>query len=361
MTVNRRRFLQAAGLAAAGGMAGGALAGTTATNRQEGDGFGGLELTVTQQQGNAVNWVLPGRREISEFVFGTPENPQTTGQHWINVAEGPVKKLLEEHPDQVGLPVEQRQTNEAGDSYTVTKSVGPYSDSAEQTSGRLDLTYHDRRHYDRPGDPTDTPDEVDLDVAFTDPDDNQYTIEIGQVFQPPIPPWETGGGVVTNTWLHGVTGTGTPLMPRMYTYGALWAVGNVVVEGEVVNENQVIHFMTTEMIRKTDYALALDEELPLSEDESYLGRRHQTHLMIPPFGVTGEGPATAPVETAFELPNGETQPFVHVMWDEQTIEGAEVLEPRERETATPTGTPENATGMPTDGGGNETATTSPGG
>lgn len=144
---------------------------------------------------------------------------------------------------------------------------------------------------------------------------------LDHIVQPPFPPWETGGGVVTGTWLHGITGTGTPLMPRLFNYGALWGVGALRINGEVAEEGRVMHFMTTENVRKADnYALALDEELPLSEDERFLGHPHHTHLFLPPIKATPEGPQHSPVPTQFELPNGETQPFVHYMWDEDTIE-----------------------------------------
>ncbi|WP_459192877.1 hypothetical protein [Halosimplex sp. J119] len=356
MAPQRRDVLKAGGIAALGAL-GGAHVADVPVNvaRAQSDAsteYPEIRLAVHQDSGQAVNWVLPAKRRIDEFVFGTPDEPINTGQHWVNVAEGPVADLLRDQTYQVGLPLEQRETTEDDSAYTVTTFDSFASPSRQEVSGELDLTYVDRRPWDRPGAGTDTPDTVELTATFSDPADNEYRLEVDQVFQPPIPSWQTGGGVVTNSWLHGVTGTGSPLLPTAFTYGAFWGLGNVVVNGEVRNRRQVIHFMTTQMIRKSDYSLATDPELPLSPDEAYLGNLHQTHAVVAPIRVTEDGPVPAPVETAFELPNGNTQPFVHVMWDEETIDGYTVVESEGGEgTATPgtaTGTSDEGTATATD-------------
>ncbi|PSP57434.1 hypothetical protein BRC82_00325 [Halobacteriales archaeon QS_1_67_19] len=319
MAHDRREFLQLGALAGFGALGADRIADVPLRFEQDGDGTGwsGLDVRVTQESGTA-HWVLPGRRRISEYVFGTPENPQMTGEHWVDHAQGPVKELLEEQTFQVGLPVEQRRTNEDGSEYTITEILTGYSDSAERTDGELDVTYSDRQPFDTPGDTRDT---AEVTARFDDPADNEYEVVLDHIVQPPFPPWETGGGVVTGTWLHGVTGTGTPLMPRLFSYGALWGVGALRINGELAEEGRVIHFMTTENVRKADsYELAIDEELPLSEGERFLGYPHHTRLFLPPIKATPEGPVNSPVPTEFELPNGETQPFVHYMRDEDTIE-----------------------------------------
>jgi hypothetical protein len=139
-------------------------------------------------------------------------------------------------------------------------------------------------------------------------------------------------------------------MPRLFNYGALWGVGALKVNGEVVEEGRVMHFVTTENVRKADsYQLAIDEELPLAEDERLLGHPHHTHLFLPPIKATPEGPQPSPVPTQFELENGETQPFVHFMWDEDAIAEVVVREAAGAET-TPGETAPEATTPATDGG-----------
>jgi hypothetical protein len=352
MTHDRRAFLGLGALAGVGALGRNRIADVPVRFEQEDgeadSGWPGIDVRVTQEAGKTAHWVLPGRRRISEFVFGTPENPRMTSQHWIDVAEGPVAELLQEQPYQVGLPEEARQTNDDGSAYTIADVLTGYSDSAEQTDGELDVTYMDRQPWDAPGEPGDTRDTAEVSARFTDPDGNEYQVVLDHVIQPPFPPWETGGGVVTGTWLHGVTGTGTPLMPRLFNYGALWGVGALVINGEVVDEGRVIHFMSSENVRKADsYQLAIDEELPLAEDERFLGHPHHTHLFLPPIKATPEGPQPSPVPTAYELENGETQPFVHFMWDEDAIAEVVVREAAGAET-TETETTEAATTTTTD-------------
>ncbi|MDF9746064.1 cupredoxin domain-containing protein [Natrinema salsiterrestre] len=199
-----------------------------------------------------------------------------------------------------------------------------YSDNAEVTSGSFEITYEDHRPYDLPGMPGDTPDAIDLSAQFTDPAGNEYEIEHDHVIQPPIPGYETGGGVLTDGFLHGITGTGSPLFPRAYTYGASWGVGNLHVNGELATEEgfRVIHFMTTQTVRDAQYDMALDEEMPLEPSNTIAGQIHHTHGVVLPIRPTDDGPVYDPVPTAFELPNGDTQPFIHAMWEQdELVEG----------------------------------------
>ncbi|MFB6353635.1 MAG: hypothetical protein ABEJ92_06070 [Halobacteriales archaeon] len=286
----------------------------------------GVDVRVTQEPGNVFYWVLPGKRRLSERVFGTPDAPRMTLAPKLRAAErqfpeplaGKVKQLLQDLPILVGLPPGARESD--GGTYTTTAMATPFGDTGRPTSGELDITYRDRRPYDLPGGLTDTPDDVDLTANFEDPAGNAYDLEVGQVFQPPVPGYETGGGVMVNAWHHGISETGSPLMPRVYTYGAFWGVGNVVINGEVADERKVMHFMTTQNVRRSDYGLALDEELPLAPEDTIGGQVHHTHGIVLPVTVTPEGPEFAPVKTAFELPNGQNQPFIHAMWEQDTIQ-----------------------------------------
>jgi hypothetical protein len=196
-----------------------------------------------------------------------------------------------------------------------------YSNNAEVTSGSFEITYRDHRPYDLPGMPGDTPDTIDLSAQFTDPAGNEYEIEHDHVIQPPIPGYETGGGVLTDGFLHGITGTGSPLFPRAYTYGASWGVGNLHINGELATEEgfRVIHFMTTQTVRDAQYDMALDERMPLEPSNTIAGQIHHTHGVVLPIRPTDEGPVYDPVPTAFELPNGDTQPFIHAMWEQDEI------------------------------------------
>ncbi|GAB3668408.1 cupredoxin domain-containing protein [Halopiger thermotolerans] len=335
-----RRALLAAGGATAVGAAAGRVGAESAAVGQHDDGGeraeatgSGREITVRQEPGNAFYWVLPGERRLSPQVFGTPENPLRGSdllEARIEQAKGlpepldeAIPQLLADLPPLVAAPEAAREPIDDEDGIARQRFTEPtlYSDEAEVTSGAFEITYRDHQPYDLPGAPGDTTDRVELAAQFTDPAGNEYELEHDHVVQPPIPGYETGGGIRSGGWLHGITGTGSPLFPRVYTYGASWGVGDVRINGEVATEDgfRVIHFMTTQTVRDERYRMVLDEELPLAPDETIAGRIHHTHGVVLPIRPTPEGPVYDPVPTAMELPNGETQPFIHAMWEQEEL------------------------------------------
>lgn len=300
-------------------------------------------VETTQSAGNSVHWILPGPRRIDPYVFGTPSGGPSTPQRgddhiahkiWYFGQNRPdVVGLLagdDDHdplPLPVGLPEMARKTNDEGDRYTKTKIPVPFgdnvagSDEKQKLDGALDLTYIDRTGFE--GQETGE-DEIDLDIWFTDPDGNRYELDIHHLERHDGAHLH-GRGVVTGAYMHGITSIGTPLMPTQYAFGSLWAVGDLLVNGEVTaeqNRDRTIHLMTTQTVRTADYNLAIDEELPLGDDgnpDPYLGSHSQTHVFLPPIKETDDGPRRVPLKTAFELPNGKPQPFIHFMFDEDEV------------------------------------------
>ncbi|PCR90013.1 cupredoxin domain-containing protein [Natrinema ejinorense] len=342
MASSRRRFLELGAAVSIGGVASAYGVGATEDHRGNGDGSEGddgdepaVTATVRQAPENAFYWVLPGERRLSPMVFGTEENPRNGTDllaERIEQAEQlpsplgeAVSQLLEDLPFLVAAPDEAREPIEDADEDSIAQQrlTEPtlYSDEADVTSGSFEITYEDRQPYDLPGAPGETSDTIDLDAQFTDPAGNEYEIEHDHVIQPPIPGYETGGGVVMDRTLHGITGTGSPLFPNVYTYAASWGVGNLHVNGELATEEgfRVVHFMTTQTVRDERYRMVLDEELPLEPGNTIAGQIHHTHGVVLPIRPTPDGPVYDPVPTAFELPNGDTQPFIHAMWEQDEI------------------------------------------
>lgn len=286
----------------------------------------GLNVAVQQEPGKTVYWVTPGPRRLSPMVFGTQGSPRTTGMWQIralNASDQPgsdaMAKILEERlPFLVGAPVPARKSVDGGQIFAAPT---PFSDKGVPgVEGELDLLYKDRQPSDA-GSPVQTADEARLNVSFTDPQGNSYRIELVTLFQPPIPGYETAGGVMTNAWHHGLTGTGSPLMPRAYTYGALWGLGNVYVNGSLAEERHFFHFMTTAVVRNGTYHLMTDEQMPVPPSEAPVpGQQHHTHGIVIPMEIPEQGPPRFdPVDTAFTLPNGKRQPFIHIMFEEDCI------------------------------------------
>lgn len=334
----RRSVLKAAGAAGIAGLVG---TGTAAAGAERIKKYRAanrdVAVTAEQSAGNSVHWILPGPRRLDPFVFGTPadgpSSPQRGLDHirhkiWYFDQHRPaIADLLRSFPVPVGWPEKFRATTEDGTAYTHTTEPLPFSDNAVGSAqnpnldGSLDLRYVDRQGFEGDGP---AGDEIDLDVWFADPEGHRYELDIHHL--------EThdgahphGRGVMTGVYMHGITGIGTPLMPTQFAFGSFWAVGDLLIDGEVThptNRDRIIHFMTTQNVRNQDYELAIDSDLPLGahgNDDPYLGNPTHTHVMLPPVQATEKGPQLTPLKTGFTLPNGAQQPFIHFMFDEDSV------------------------------------------
>ncbi len=280
-----------------------------------------------QESGNVTYWVMPGPRELSPAVFGTSDNPKMRFKPKLREAYGmvaagkappSVPQLLKDLPILVGVPEKARKT--MGDGTQVLKQPTPFSDDGLVISGNFEAKFWDEVNKDTPGKPGDTPDKAKMTAEFTDPQGNEYKAVLDHVVKPPFPGYETDGGVLLSDYLHGATGTGTPLMTQVWTIAAYWGVGELYVNGELKSKKRVMHLMTTEVVRDNDYHLALDEEMPLQPDEWLVkGQSHHTHFFVMPIKATKKGPKFNPVPTAFNLGEDKTQPFIHVMYEQDTV------------------------------------------
>ena len=59
----------------------------------------------------------------------------------------------------------------------------------------------------------------------------------------------TGGGVVTNLILHGLTGWGTRLMPTEFVYATFWGIGDIYKDDELIAGRREVHVTLTEGLR----------------------------------------------------------------------------------------------------------------
>jgi hypothetical protein len=249
----------------------------------------GGPITVTASSGGEdTRWILPGLRALDSAVFGTPDMP------------------LGFDAD-VGLPLEMRLTTEDGSAYTTSAGPTPFSNNFAAVTGSFNLTAVDATAIDGPA----SEDTIDFSATFTAPDGTEYSVTVQKVI--PVGPVHTFmGGVATNIVQHGSTGIGTRMMPQVTSYLAFWGIGELSVNGEVVASNRLVHAMVTDYARNNDeYALGFDADVDSS--------RLQFHLILPNIEITPDGPAKSPVPTGFTLPNGNDQPFLHIMYEDVTI------------------------------------------
>ncbi len=250
----------------------------------------GGPLEVTSEGAGDVRWILPGKRPLDPVIFGTPAAP------------------LGFEPD-VGVPVNMRLTNADGSAWATTAMPTPFSDKFAAISGYYELEAVDATLDDSLA----SKDEIEFSARFASPDNNNiYKVTSKRVI--PVGPAHTFlGGVGTNLNFHGMTGIGTKLMPTMPALLTFWGVGTLEVNGVVVASNRLVHVMITCNARDADYKLVFDGAVDCS--------RVHTHVMLANVAITPNGPVTSPVPTGFILPNGEEQPFLHIMYEDITVNG----------------------------------------
>lgn len=259
-------------------------------NQTPADLLGGpIHTTVTQENGPAF-WIFPGPRALDPTVFGTPDNPRATEQPALFL----------------GVPTDLRTTTPDGTYQTNVPT--PFSDKYAATDGAsVKMSVVDATAFDG----ATTKDEVDCEITFNAPmNQGQYRVVVKKAAAHGWA-YPTGGGVVHNVFLHGVTGWGTHLFPTVFTYVAFWGPGDIYKDDKLVQEGHAVHVMLTEFARVGDYKQAFDNQVNPNN-------RH-LHLQVAPFDAKG---ASDPVTTGFMLPNGMEQPFFHVMFPQLQIESS---------------------------------------
>lgn len=252
---------------------------------------GPLEVNITQSSGG-VFVILPSKRKLDPYVFGTPEAPRAlAGTPGIN-----------------GLPPAARGVSNG--QYTEMKNPSPFGDNyIVMANGNLNIEAMDATSADA----SESEDKVSFMANWEDEKGNTYEVRCCGMLATHGIEFPTFGGVVTNTILHGSSRIGTALMPTEYTYFAFWGMGEIRKNGEVLDQPRLIHGMLTEYVRKEGYELAFDDEVTP-------GRKH-FHLMVPPMMPEMEEQKFVhkDVKTGYELPNGMELPFWHVMFENLEI------------------------------------------
>lgn len=257
--------------------------------------LGGPVSVNIEQNSGGVFVILPSVRELDPDVFGNPKMPRAfAGTPGIN-----------------GVPPMARKVNSG--EYTEMKTPTPFGNkNVVMGNGKLQIKATDATATDA----ATTNDEVQMSASWQDEEGNTYEVRCCEMLAAHGMEFPTFGGVVTNHILHGFTRIGTALMPSEYTYFAFWGMGTVLKNGEVTDKPRLVHGMLTEYVRKEGYELAFDHEVTP-------GRKH-FHLMVAPMKPVPEKLTFehSNVNTGFELPDGKTLPFWHVMFENLEIESS---------------------------------------
>lgn len=249
-----------------------ATADTTTGNTDVWQGPGTMSVSA---EGTAL-WQFPDKRELDPALFGTPSAP-------INVDL---------------LPLSNRETNADGSAFTTIKNPAMFSNKIKMTTGTFTMQVRDLTSKDTSA----SIDEVAMEAHFIGPDGKKYRVTMNKVI-PVGPDHPFFGGVGTDVLMHGATGIGTPLVVQEFSYITAWGLGDIYVDGDKVDSKRMVHVMVSERTRDDNFKLGFDVAKP---DEL------EIHLAMPPIKGSPNGPVKSPVPTGLTLPNGKTQPFIHV-------------------------------------------------
>jgi hypothetical protein len=249
------------------------------------------KASMKAKKGGDVRWILPGPRKLDPAVFGTPGAP-----------------LREEL-----LPIAKRAITPDGyfaGMNTTTPMPTPFSNNWAPITGKAKVKVTDITSVSG----STTKDKINATFEFTSPDGAiEYKVVVKKAL-PEIPDHENFGGVGINALQHGATGIGTALMPQLMSFIAFWGAADLYVDGVLQPEKRFVHFMLSERVRDDDYNLVFNDGVnpdgPL-----------QAHLILPPTALVSGAPVDSPVPTGFTLPNGQDQPFLHIMYETVIAKG----------------------------------------
>ena len=226
-------------------------------------------------EGQAL-WQFPDRRALDPALFGTPDRP-------LNIDL---------------LPLENRLTNADGTAYTTIAKPLMFSNRIKMTTGKFFMQVRDLTAKDGMG----SRDRIQMEANFTGPQGRAFRVVVNKVI-PKGPDHPFFGGVGTNVLMHGATGIGTPLVAQEFSYITAWGIGDVYIDGELVDKGRVVHVMVSERTRDDDFKIGFGVARP---------DQLEIHLAMPPLKVSPAGPVASPLRTGVMLPNGKEQPFIHV-------------------------------------------------
>jgi len=186
----------------------------------------------------------------------------------------------------------------------------PFSDNITMTEGTFELVVDDNVDQDSP-ESTDAVTSVN--IEFTANDGQKFKIDQINIIHKPDGAGDHTfyGGVGLNKMMHGNTGIGTGLMPKMLAYITLWGLVDLkdATTGDVVASNRIVHIMVASKVRDASLKMIPEVEMDKSDHDT---RMAETHVILIPQDMEGN---MSPVP-------GTDHGFIHMMWENVELANA---------------------------------------
>ncbi len=183
-------------------------------------------------------------------------------------------------------------------------SPTPFSDNTKMSEGSYEINVVDNVDVDA----TSSTDAVSsVNIMFTANDGKKFKIDQIKVIHKPegMGDHTFFGGVGLNKMMHGNTGIGTGLMPKMLAYITLWGITDLkdAESGEVVAANRIVHIMVASKVRDDEMQLSTETDMDKSDHDIW---KAETHVILIPQDKEGN---LSPVP-------GTDHGFIHMMWED---------------------------------------------
>ncbi len=187
----------------------------------------------------------------------------------------------------------------------------PFSDNIAVTDGSYQFTIEDTDADDSPN----SQDKVtSVDIRFTGNNGHQYKIDHISIIHKPKGSGDHTffGGVGRNKIMHGNTGIGTGLMPKMFAYITLWGITDLkdANTDTVIAANRLIHLMVSTRVRDDNLKMIPSANIDKSDHDFH---RAETHIILPPQDMEGN---MDPVP-------GTAHGFLHMMFENVSLGDAD--------------------------------------
>ncbi len=242
--------------------------------------------------------------ESSDDSTGPVNTPQTTRTASANYAG-----VAEFTASQSGSPGSVYEVLPGPAVMNPAMNPTPFSDNIQTTTGSYSFTVSDTDEDDSPS----SQDAIsDVTILFTGSDGTEYLIDKINIIHKAA---GTGdhtffGGVGRNKMMHGDTGIGIGLMPKMLAYITLWGLADLknASDGSVIAANRVIHIMVATKARDANLKMIPSAVNDSSDHNTW---NAETHIILPPQDMAGN---------ADPVP-GTAHGFLHMMFEQVALSG----------------------------------------
>lgn len=245
------------------------------------------------------------RETVAVTAVATPSGPSRPLAYaaWLEA-----QAAMEHPPVRFGGPLTIELSHAGGGLYAFRPDDGG-ADPRAPSSDRFFTMYDARvsaRIIDRtPFDARGSRDEALIEASWRDGRGTTYGVRCCSELGGADRRHPTFGGVLTNHLVHGATGIGSDMLPTTWAWVAVWGIGELLVDGQVVESGVPVRLMVTERTRDDDLRRVADGKIDPTQ--------RQLELVVEPLRRGEQGWTPSALNTGYASSDGPL-PYWHVLF-----------------------------------------------